>query len=524
MAIYVVLVCILLVATLFCINSRSFRVVAALKYAGILVLQSIPISLVLFVLFPRVDPPHWMLFDDHHAKSGLSDVMEPGSISNLALSDELVFRVRFSGALPSADQRYWRGPTLYHTDGKRWTQKNNSALRQPSERPKFSGPMYQYTLLMEPQHKNWVFALDMAADYSSSLQLQANFLLVTSGDPGKRAEHKITSFPSYNTGDIASWERQQALQLPAEASEKIKNFISTLQGFDSAPEIFIKRLLNHFRQENFHYTLTPPLLDENPIETFLFETKQGFCSHYASAFVYLMRAANIPARVVIGFQGGEVNELGGFLEVRQSDAHAWAEVWLKNQGWKRIDPTAAIAPERIEQTINTEQLVPGELIRYIAGSAESHATFDWLKQSRQLWGHIDYKWQRWVINYDNKNQSRFLSVFGINGIKTMIYWMVFISSIVIALLAWMLLYQKGKKEDPVLIIYNKFCKKIAKLGLIIDTGEGAIAFAHRINCKFPLYIQQVDEITAAFVKVRYRKISTPEDVKRFQKLVSKLKL
>ena len=190
------------------------------------------------------------------------------------------------------------------------------------------------------------------------------------------------------------------------------------------PTYFIKQLLNHFRKENFHYTLTPPLMEENPIETFLFETRYGFCSHYAAAFVYLMRVAHIPARVVTGYQGGELNKVGNFLEIRQANAHAWAEVWLEHKGWVRFDPTAAIAPERIEQNINIDQLVPGGTISYIPASAAAQEAFDWLKQTRQLWSNVDYQWQRWVINYDNNNQSSFLSSLGIADIKAMIYWMV----------------------------------------------------------------------------------------------------
>lgn len=524
MAAYILFVCCVLLATLFCINSRKPQTGTALKYACGLIVQAIPISVVLFILFPRVEAPHWMLFDEHHAKSGLSDVMEPGSISDLALSDELVFRVKFSGPLPPPQQRYWRGPVLSHTDGKRWTQSIHSSTNHFPETPKFSGLSYQYTLLMEPQNKNWVYALDRAAVFAAPLQQTPSYLLVTSEDPEKRSEYKVLSYPDYNTGSISQRDYQDALQLADVASDKIKQLITRLHGFDSPPDIFITQLLNHFRSENFHYTLTPPLMEENPIETFLFETRQGFCSHYASAFVYLMRVAHIPARVVIGFQGGELNPAGNFLEIRQSDAHAWAEVWLQNRGWVRFDPTAAIAPERIEKTVNPDQLVPGELIRYLSANSTAQGAFSWLKQARQLWSHVDYNWQRWVINYDNKNQANFLSNLGIQDIKTMVYWMAAIVSLITALLAWLLLYQKQAVTDRSLLLYKRFCKKIARHGLTIHTGEGPKDFAARIKMAYPDHASAIDQITNIFIRLRYGKQPMPDDLDTFRQLVNRFKI
>jgi transglutaminase-like putative cysteine protease len=524
MAAYILFVCCVLVATLFCINSHDQQTSSALKYAGLLILQAIPISMVLFILFPRVEAPHWMLFDNHRARSGLSDTMEPGSISDLVLSDDLVFRVRFSGALPPAAQRYWRGPVLSLTDGKRWLQVPDLAGIKLPPRPRFSGPLYQYTLLMEPQNKNWVFGLDMAADYAMPLRQNANYQLVTSGDPNQRADHTITSYTGFNTGLLSVRERQDAVQLPREASAKIKQLMTELHGPDNDPEDFIKRVLNHFRVEDFHYTLTPPLAEDHPVESFLFESKRGFCSHYASAFVYLMRVADIPARVVTGYQGGELNPVGNFLEIRQSDAHAWAEVWLQTKGWVRIDPTAAIAPERIEKTINPEQLVPGELIHFLSVNTNAQNAYHWLKHARQLWGHVDYNWQRWVINYDNKNQLRFLSNWGIHDLKTMIYGMAIAASLIIGLLAWLLLYEKQKTTDPALRTYQRFCKKLAKQGLAITRGEGPKDFAARASISFPGYAREIDQITAAFIHLRYGKNPISDELKTLNKRVARFKI
>jgi protein-glutamine gamma-glutamyltransferase len=524
MAAYILFVCCVLLATLVYINSYVAQTGVALKKAAVIVAQAIPMAIVVFILFPRVEAPRWLLFnDEHQAKMGLSDSMEPGSIADLGMSDELVFRVKFTGSIPPSKQRYWRGPVLTRTDGKKWTQANDLSYQKYLDKLTYSGKPYQYTLLMEPQEKNWVFALDMPADFPNQLRQNANYQLLASDDLRKRTEFKLTSYPAYNTGYLTKTEDKDARQLPGEPSNNIKNLVSKLRGFESEPEVFINQLLNHFRQEDFHYTLTPPLMEDNPIETFLFETRYGFCSHYASAFVYLMRVANIPARVVTGYQGGEFNAVGNFLEIKQADAHAWAEVWLDKKGWVRVDPTAAIAPERIEKNIDISRLAPGGLISYATPSENAKAAFNMLKQVRQLWSNVDYNWQRWVINYNNANQASFLSSFGIADFKTMVYWMMSIVGIITAILSLLLLYKRPKPKDRTLIIYNKFLKKIAREGFDKHTSEGARDFAERIKPKLPMQAGGIEQITAAFIDQRYGSEPTEDGFKRLDRLVKLFK-
>lgn len=518
MAAYILVVCCVLLGTLVCINSNRPQTWKSLKTAGVIVAQAIPMTIVIFILFPRVEAPKWMYFNDkHQARTGLSDNMEPGAISNLAMSDELVFRVQFTGTIPPSAQRYWRGPVLTHTDGKRWTQ-NKNGLSQPIDKPTLTGNAYQYTLLMEPQDKNWVFALDLPADVTAPLRRNSHYQLVTSTNPDKRTEYRITSYPTYNTGAITKDEYQEATQLPGPASANVTQLVQRLHGFDGSPDIFIKRLLNHFKTEDFYYTLTPPLMQENPIEQFLFESHRGFCEHYATAFVYLMRIAHIPARVVTGYQGGELNQVGNFLDIKQAYAHAWAEVWLDQRGWVRVDPTAAIAPERIEQNINIDQQIASGIISFTPNSAST--AVDWLKNARQLWGNVDYQWQRWVINYDNKNQRQFLSSFGISDLKTMIYWMASIIGVITAVLCWLLLRNPGKTNDPAVLAYQRFCKQLAKNGLIRTQGEGPKDFAARAKKALPEQAENIDQITRLFIKLRYGKKPDKDDLRRLTSLIA----
>lgn len=522
MAGYILLVCSVLLATLITQNANQIRPLIAVKTSSTIILQALPMAIVIFVLFPRLEAPRWMwLKDDDKALSGLSNTLEPGSISDLSLSEELVFRVRFIGDAPPPKLRYWRGPVYSQTDGVRWTA-NDKNTQQPAE-PIFTGADYAYTLLMEPQKENWVFAMDMAETFDSSLRRNGLFQLQTSKRLSERAEYNITSRPFYNTGAISQAEFLANLQLPVAASKKQLELIKALQGFDAKPEQFIQNLLNHFRQEKFYYTLTPPLMPEDPIDTFLFETRSGFCSHYATAFVYLLRIAKIPARVVGGYQGGEINKVGKFLEVRQADAHAWAEVWLENKGWVRFDPTAAIAPERIERGVNVDLQIASGAVNFspLIGDA---ATLSWLKRSRQLWQSIDYSWQRWVINYNGANQMQFLQSLGIDDVAALAKWLIGSVAFITLPLAWWLLRQKTIATDKAVKYYQYFCAKLARAGIEIKIGEGAKDFAERAQKQRPELAVQIKQITALFIRLRYHANAKASDLHALKTRVGKFRV
>jgi hypothetical protein len=249
-------------------------------------------------------------------------------------------------------------------------------------------------------------------------------------------------------------------------------------------------------------------MEENPIETFLFETRYGFCSHYATAFVYLMRVAGIPARVVGGYQGGEFNSIGGFLEIRQANAHAWTEVWLDNKGWTRFDPTAAIAPERIEQDVNIALQIATGVVNF---SPLQVNALSWLKKGRQLWNSVDYSWQRWVIHYSRDSRAKFLASLGIDSIRSMVYWLAAVISFISLCLACIILKTKRLKIDKELVLYQKFCNKLAKVGLHKQTVETAQKFAYRVQKQRPDLATKVKNITTLFIRLRYEEGLSNED-------------
>ena len=521
MAGYIFLVCSALLLTLIFETTHQIPSRVAVKAAMAITLQALPLAIVIFMLFPRVEAPRWMwLQDNNKALSGLSNTLEPGSISDLSLSDELVFRVHFQGDLPPPSLRYWRGPVYTKTDGVRWfvADKNNQLPRKPE----FSGASYSYTLLMEPQQQDWVFALEMVEQFDASLKQDALFQLRTNKRYSERAEYQLTSRTHYKSAVIGPVDYQDNLQLPVAPSAKQLQLIKALHGFEVQPEQFIQNLLNHFRQEKFYYTLTPPLMPDNPIDTFLFQTRSGFCSHYATAFVYLLRIAKIPARVVGGYQGGEFNKVGEFLEVRQADAHAWAEVWLENQGWVRFDPTAAIAPERIERGVNVDLQIATGAVNF-GGLAGDSVALDWLKRGRQLWQSVDYSWQRWVINYNGANQAQFLQSLGIEDLTALLKWLIGSVLVVMLPLAWWLLRQKTKVSDKAVKYYRIFCAKLAKKGTEIHLGEGARAFSERAKTQYPDLADQIEHITALFIRLRYQANAQPSDLDSLRKQVRKLR-
>lgn len=515
MAGYILLVSVLLLTTLISQNAPQIKTLLAIKSATLIILQALPLAIIIFVAFPRLEAPHWMwLQEDNKAISGLTNTLEPGSISQLSMSDELVFRVRFNGETPPPQQRYWRGPVYSKTDGIRWSVDKSD--NHPVSEPIFSGQTYTYTVLMEPQKEAWVFGLEMAETFAPSLNRSGLYQLLTSKKTGERSEYQLKSRPFYNTGDISKSEYQANLQLPTAASAKQLELIRHLQGFEAKPEQFIQNLLQHFRQEKFYYTLTPPLMPNDPIDTFLFETRSGFCSHYATAFVYLLRIAQIPARVVGGYQGGEINKVGGFLEVRQADAHAWAEAWIETKGWVRFDPTAAIAPERIERGVNVDLQIASGAVNF-APIISNSAAVNWLKRSRHLWQSIDYNWQRWVINYNSDNQMQFLQSLGIEGIASLIKWLLGCVLLITLPLAWWLLRSKTKATDKAVIYYQRFCAKLARIGIEIRVGEGAKDFAERARKQRPDLAAPIESITTLFIRLRYEEKVNATDLSALKK-------
>jgi transglutaminase-like putative cysteine protease len=519
-ALFMMATLIIILATWIHLQASNVNLRKRLRIAVTLLLQAIPLSLLLFVLFPRVQGPLWGMPRDAFASSGLSDTMSPGSLSKLSLSEAVAFRVTYSDRVPARDQMYWRGPVLWDYDGTTWTRGRYTTMKKP-QLDDASAPI-DYTVTLEPHDKRWLFALDMPTQLSIPANFAADNLVLSQNPVISRLRYTATSQLSYRANvDELPQLLARALALPRGYNPQAHRLAEQWTSQYVDPAAIVNVALAYFNQQKFEYTLEPPLLGMNSVDDFLFTTRQGFCEHYAGAFVFLMRAAGIPARVVTGYQGGELNELGGYYILRQSDAHAWAEVWLKDRGWVRVDPTAAISPERIQSGLGAA-LPDSTALPFMARSPPQ-----WMRTLRMNWDSLANQWNQWVLGYDSEQQFAFLTRLGMEDItwqKLALNMLAGIALIVGVVTLLMLRRLVEKKRDEVQEIWLKLCHKLAKAGLPRAAHEGPLDYARRVAVTRPEISVAMYSLTQHYVELRYGKEQRPSDLADFRNAVAAFKL
>jgi transglutaminase-like putative cysteine protease len=486
-------------------HTQAWKVQA--KLAGKLLLQALPIMLVLFVLFPRIPGPIWGIPQDAYSgMTGLSDSMEPGNINQLSLSSKVAFRAEFKSTIPANHQLYWRGPVLWHQEGRRWTMTSNN-INLPTETLETAGVATDYTITLEPHNRNWLLMLDLPKVPSTdSLPDEAAIkhdMQVLSKLPIRtRIRYEGHSFLQYTLGaTLSDYERTLALQLIDDENPKTRQLATKWVNEQKSPVDIIQAALSMFRNQPFVYTLSPPLLGSEPVDDFLFNTKRGFCEHYASSFVYLMRAAGVPARIVTGYQGGEINPSGNYLIVRQSDAHAWAEVWLQDKGWTRVDPTSAVSPSRIESGI-AAALLDSDLLPLL-----SRQDYPMLKKLTLNWDAVNNGWNQWVLGYDQNTQLALLKKILHKDIAWEDIGLILVSTMIalMLLVSYFLLRNNAAALDPVKKAYQQFLKKLSKAGVNKLAHEGAVGFGERAAKALPNQSIEIQEISALYSSIQYAK-------------------
>jgi len=491
-----------------------------LRIATVLLLQAIPLSLIIFVLFPRVQGPLWGMPQDAYASSGLSDTMAPGSMSKLSLSDAVAFRVVFNDTVPLREQMYWRGPVLWDYDGMTWTRGSNATLRPPTLSDT-SLPV-DYTVTLEPHNKRWLFALEMPARLSIPAELAPDFQLLSRAPVNARTRYNASSLLSYRANpDEPPQQLQRALTLPQGYNPQSRRLAAEWRAQDATPEAVVRTALAYFNQQGFEYTLEPPPLGLNGVDEFLFGTKKGFCEHYAGSFVVLMRAAGIPARVVTGYQGGEFNELGGYYIIRQADAHAWAEVWLRERGWVRVDPTAAISPERIQSGLSSA-LPDNAALPFMARNPP-----EWLRGLRLNWDALSNQWNQWVLGYNTERQFAFLTRMGMEDItwqKMALNMLAGIALLVGVFTLVMLRRLAVRRTDAVQAAWLKVCRKLEKAGLPRAPHEGPMDYAARVAAAHPDLTEDIHDIAARYASLRYGGEAQQDGLPAFRDAVRAFKL
>ena len=521
MALYVMCVLSLLLAAMIGINQPvdSARPMHHWHRASVLLLQSLPLMLVMFVLVPRL-PPLWNLpMPQQHAKTGMSDSMAPGEVSRLSQSNELAFRVEFDGPLPAPAERYWRGLTFSWFDGRRWSQAA-PAERAESEYVHFPGnqqpdwyqrytaqrgdPAWRYRVVLERTGRPWLYALAVPfVVEGSGIGVARDLRLVAGKDIEEMTQYQVESYRMAVAADsLAPWERDLNLSLPENTGREARALVKRWRQQFSDDLAFAQHLLRWFNEQPFYYTLSPPRLPMDSIDGFLFGTRRGFCEHYASSYAFMLRAAGIPARIVAGYQGGEENSLGDHIRVRQRDAHVWVEAWLPGLGWREFDPTAAVAPSRIEYGIDralAELSGSGSLIDDFAGNISV------LVRMGHLADYIEFAWAKWVLGYDQQSQLQFLGRWlgQLSPIRIAMFLAISAGMVMLILAAWIVLQTRNPPLPWWQREYMRLFTLLRRKGVPINDASTPADMAATASHQYPRCAEPVKQWQQLYQRVAY---------------------
>ncbi len=491
-ALYSILPVIALLSALVGLQQSSFAAqpLATLKLASRLIAQAIPLMVLLFVLFPRLDPLWSLPQPKDKGTTGLSSSMTPGDLAELGQSAALAFRVRFDGAIPAQSQLYWRALTLPNFDGRSWSISERFEAREPEWQTQ--GEAISYSIIMQPSTQPWLFSLDVGSSEQADIRLMSDFRLQRSTPVNRAYQYQATSWPqALRQPQLTQSQQQEFLQLPRSGNQQTRDWAQTLRAQYNDDDALVAALLRHFNQQPYHYTLKPPLLGSDSVDDFLFSSLRGFCAHYAGAMVFTLRAAGIPSRVVAGYQGGEVNQAGQFVQVRQFDAHAWVEYWQLGQGWRSVDPTFEVAPERIERGLQDALQDEADLFQGDFLSPLRYQHIAWVNQLRMSWESLNHSWQTKILGYQRENQQAWLKQWlGTIDWQTLGLLLVSSAALIIAVIVLWMFKPWQRQTDPVQRILNDFQRVLRRRGFNRETGEGLRSFYQRIHQQLPPQQQQ----------------------------------
>ncbi|MDC3332713.1 DUF3488 and transglutaminase-like domain-containing protein [bacterium] len=456
-------------------------IVQSVKKTLIMSAQALPIMVVVFVVFPRFEPLWKMPSRSSNAQVGMTGSISPGDITNLGSDGRLAFRADFQENVPPLNSLYWRGVVLSEFDGRTWYQgdwKYKAAIDGsydviPIDKS-IATESITYTIMQEPTYQSWLFSLATAYSQDDHVKSLADYRLVYHGIANKRIKYHVVSYLDVIRDlELSSEVYELETQLPQTGNKKARAFARRVfEANEENPRQYISSLFKHFNIQNYVYTLKPPLLGDDSVDEFLFDTRRGFCSHYASSFAFLMREVGIPARVIGGYQGGEINPLTGSVLVHQFDAHAWVEVWLEGEGWVRFDPTSAVSPDRIEYGLERAM---SEVDGFLEGdglSAVRYRNISWINDLRLRWDAVDYYWSSWILQYRGDKQSDFMRRFlgNITPITIGVFTMGSIGLVLIFVAFDLLKIVRRVKVLPENKIYRDICRLLQKRNIAISDG------------------------------------------------------
>lgn len=506
-----------LLITLAVFQSPSLQLSRHIKSTLLISAKALPVAILLFVVFPKLGPL-WQMPTTKPTESGLSDRVTPGDIANLSQSSELAFRVTFDGPVPQSPERYWRAITLEAFDGKTWYQSSQRIqarrqyqLYQQEFVPQVQGPYFEYEVLSEPTQQRWLFGLDLAVpqgiESNQAIWQGYDYQLISALPLVSSFQYKVRSYPQASLNQsLVSLDRRINLQLPISGNPRTQVWAQSLRQQYPEDEQLIRALMNHFRTQNFSYTLRPDVMPTDPVDRFLFDTRSGFCAHYASAMAYILRLSGIPARMVTGYQGGEMRE-NNYLSVYQYDAHAWVEAWYDDQGWQRFDPTAMVAPDRISYGLEQAMLAEGSFLADSPFALARLKSIPWLNEFRLALADLDFFWSRWILGFDQQSQQDlFKTLLGTVTPKRLMYLSLSVFLLIALLMAvffspiW-----RQSKQDPVMKLYQRALITLEKAGFARGTGEAPQTFAKTIEaqCSAETAVP-FKQLTQALISYQYK--------------------
>ncbi|MGM0569215.1 transglutaminaseTgpA domain-containing protein [Marinobacter sp.] len=463
-------------------RQSAFR---GLRRLGTMLLKTLPVVIALFIFFPRMAPLWSVPLVSEQARTGLSDSMTPGDISSLAQSSERSFRVSFGGDIPEHRDRYWRGLILDRFDGHTWSQWQEEPYRRLGRVDRDAGietlAANQYDVLMEASGQRWVYALDNSRAVSGNISEVPGELFRLERPADTSVRYRMALEPETGeVGELSPGERRRYLQLPSSGNQRSRQLARELATGTASDLAFANAVLNRFREQPYYYTLRPPAMPDDPVDTLLFDDQRGFCAHYASAMTFLLRAADIPARVVAGYQGGSAGADDAYLIVRQYDAHAWVEAWLDGQGWVRLDPTAAIAPQRIESGLRDAVAEEGSFLEDNWASPQRYGDLALVQWVSLQMDRINYNWQRWVVGYQGQSQmdlmSRLPGGIGLRELGYITAGLIGVALLVAAMVA-AFRHGGGKRPDPATVMVLRWERILRQRGVAVPAGATPLQLA-----------------------------------------------
>ncbi len=481
--------------------------------AARLLLLGLPLALALFFVCPRL-PFGLFGVDRKISSTGLQDTLQMGDLSQLAADPQVVFRAKFDGTLPKPEQMYWRGLVLWDFDGQTWSRPEKLP---PNPNTLVGHSPVRYEVHLESSPNRWIYTLDLPLGSAPGAFFFLDYSLLSRFALKNGRTLRLHSFLFYNTGRLQPWERHHGLQLPDTSNPLARKLARSWVQESQKPEEILQKALRFFANGNFRYTFNPPLLPENDfIDAFLFETKAGYCSHFASAMAFMMRVSGIPSRIVLGYLGAEDNTVGDYLTIRQAYAHAWNELWLPQHGWIRVDPTATASPQRIElgPLLYQTNEETGLFSRQNKG----------VRTMLQSWDALGFYWERFVLSYGYFRQRSMLAKLGVRlqGLTGLLQALgLMLGALVLASGAMWALWRfrhrpRPYAADPAQQQYARFCAKLAKAGLVKDPGHGPQAFAARLAAQRPDLAEETGRIVAYYIRLRYGPPLTDEETAALQ--------